>query len=212
MATKATFGRARAAWVSLATLALLVTAVVALSTRGDGGGAAAASDPSPSGPGSSFGTSPVPAPSLGTPSTVGSGKTVPVGEVRTLKPVPLQSTADFGTGLTVRLTHIHAVKGVAKAPGEISGPAIEVTVVADNAARRQISLDGVVVFLSYGADRAPASEFDTMGTPLRGRLAVGSTRTGAYVFAVPSDQRGDVRLEVSYTGEAPTVAFEGSVR
>jgi len=217
MAIQAAVGRGRGVWISLAAIALLVAAVVVLSTRGDGGGAASASPPSPSGSHSSSSSPstsvpPVPSPTLGTPSTVGSGQTVPVGEVRTLKPVPLQSTGDFGTGLTVRLAGIHAVKGVANAPGEIAGPALEVTVVADNGATGRISLDGVVVFLSYGTDRTPASEFDTMGEPLRRGLAAGSTRTGTYVFAVPSDQRGDVRVEVSYTGKAPTVAFEGSVR
>jgi hypothetical protein len=214
MATQTTVGP-RAVWISLVGLGIAIVVIAALSTLGNGDGAASApspssSDSSSSGP--SSGTPAVPSPSLGTPSTVGSGQAVPVGEVRTLKPVPLKSTGDFGTGLTVRLTHLHSVKGVANAPGEISGPALKVIVVADNGATDQISLDGVVVFLSYGADRTPASEFDTMGAPLRGGLAAGTTRTGTYVFAVPSDQRGDVRVEVSYTGKAPTVAFEGSIK
>jgi len=200
----------RAVWISLVGLAIAVAVIAVLSTLGSGDGDANGADPSSASPTPGLPTAP--APSLGTPSTIGSGKAVPVGEVRTLKPVPLESTGDFGTGLTVRLASIHAVKGVANAPGEISGPALKVLVVADNGATSQISLDGVVVFLSYGADRTPASEFDTMSKPLRGDLAAGTTRTGTYVFAVPNDQRGDVRVEVSYTGKAPTVAFEGSVR
>ena len=44
-----------------------------------------------------------------------------------------------------------------------------------------------------------------------GGLAPGESRTGTYLYAVPPEGRGDLRVEISYTGSAPTVAFEGSV-
>lgn len=139
------------------------------------------------------------------------GATVPVEPVQTLAPVPLESVGDFRTGLTVQLASISAVEAEAKAPGEISGPALRVTVDAANDAGEAVSLDGVVVFLSYGDDRTPASQFGSSSDPLVGDLAPGGSRTGTYVFSVPPDQRDDVRVEVSYTGSAPTVAFTGSV-
>jgi hypothetical protein len=139
------------------------------------------------------------------------GATVPVEPVQTLAPVPLESVGDFRTGLTVQLASISAVEAEAKAPGEISGPALRVTVDAANDAGEAVSLDGVVVFLSYGDDRTPASQFGSSSDPLVGDLAPGGSRTGTYVFSVPPDQRDDVRVEISYTGSAPTVAFTGSV-
>ncbi len=139
------------------------------------------------------------------------GETVPVEPVQTLAPVPLQSVGDFRTGLTVELASITAVQAEAKAPGEISGPGLRVTVAATNDGEDAVSLDSVVVFLSYGADRTPATQFGSSSEPLAGDLSPGSSRQGTYVFTVPDDQRDDVRVEVSYTGSAPTVAFTGSV-
>lgn len=139
------------------------------------------------------------------------GATVPVEPVQTLAPVPLESVGDFRTGLTVELASISAVEAEAKAPGEISGPALRVTVDAANDGGDAVSLDGVVVFLSYGDERTPASQFGSSSDPLVGNLAPGGSRSGTYVFSVPPDQRDDVRVEVSYTGSAPTVAFTGSV-
>ena len=139
------------------------------------------------------------------------GEVVPVEPVQTMAPVPLQSVGDFKTGLTVELASITAVQAEAKAPGEISGPGLRVTVAAANDGEDAVSLDGVVVFLSYGSDRTPATQFGSSSEPLAGDLPPGSSREGTYVFTVPTDQRDDVRVEVSYTGSAPTVAFTGSV-
>ena len=99
----------------------------------------------------------------------------------------------------------------AKAPGEIAGPAVRVTVAATNDGDDDVSLDGVVVFVSYGKDRVPASQFGSSSDPLVGDLPARGARSGTYVYAVPPDERDDVRVEISYTGAAPTVAFEGSL-
>ena len=153
----------------------------------------------------------VPSPSLGTPSAVGSGRTVPVEPVRTKKAVPLDKTGDFGTGLTVRLSRIAAVKGKATAPGEVAGPAIKVTVIAQNRADRAIDLNSVVVFVSLGTKHMPASELSEGARPLTGRLAPQKSQTGTYIYTVPEKERKQVRVEISYSSKAPTVAFEGPV-
>lgn len=139
------------------------------------------------------------------------GEIVPVEPVRTKAPVPIDAVGRFGTGLTVRLTEVSAVEVEAKAPGEIAGPGLRLTVEATNGARGALSLDHVVVSVSYGADRTPASQFGSSSEPMSGRLAPGRSRTGTYVYALPPDQRDDVRVEVSYTGSAPTLAFSGSI-
>ena len=153
----------------------------------------------------------VPSPSLGTPSSLGSGAPEPVEPVKTKKAVPLDKTGDFGTGLTVRLSKIAAVEGKATAPGEIAGPAVKVTVVARNRADKAVDLNGVVVFFAFGKDRSPASELTDGARPLKGRIAPDDSRTGTYIYSVPKDERENVRVEISYSGKAPTVAFEGPV-
>jgi hypothetical protein len=155
---------------------------------------------------------PVPSPSPGTPSSVGSGSPVPVEPVKTKKAVPLDKTGDFGTGLTVRLSRIAAVKGKATAPGEIAGPAIKVTVLARNRADRVIGLNSVVVFVSFGTKHTPASALSEGAWPLTGRLAPDKSQTGTYIYTVPAEERENVRVEISYSSKAPTVAFEGPVK
>jgi len=126
--------------------------------------------------------------------------------------VPLDETGSFGTGLTVRLSKIAAVNGKASAPGEIAGPAIKLTVVTRNEGERAVDLDGVVVFVSAGKERTPASELKDGARPLNGRVGPGDTQTGTYIYTVPRADRDDIRVEISYSGRAPTVVFEGSVK
>lgn len=171
-------------------------------------GSSLSSTTSPSSHGTS-GAHPVPSASLGTSLTPGSGATEPDPAVRTKKAVPLDATARFGTGLTVRITRITPITGRAAAPGEVGGPALRIQLEAQNRSGRPISLDGSVVFVSYGADRTPAVELSTGEKRLSGTVAPGGERRGTYVFTVPKDQRDDVRVEVSYTGKAPTVALQG---
>ena len=152
---------------------------------------------------------PTPSASLGTSLTPGTGATEPAPAVRTKKAVPLHATADFGTGLTVRITRITPITGQASAPGEVGGPALRIQLEAHNAGGKPISLDRSVVFVSYGAERTPAEELSTGEKRFSGSVPPGAKRNGTYVFTVPEDQRGDVRVEISYTGTAPTVALQG---
>ena len=204
----------RAPWVVAAVVAVVVVAGLVTwmvtrhhedTTSGAGAG------PSSTAPASTpTHPSDVPSTSLGTSLTPGSGGTEPTHAVRTTRAVPLDATADFGTGLTVRITRITPVAGKATAPGEVDGPALRIALEAHNTGRHPISLDGSVVFVSYGPDRTPATELSSGERRFRGSVAPGGTRAATYVFTVPKDQRGDVRVEVSYTGRAPTVALQGS--
>jgi hypothetical protein len=153
----------------------------------------------------------IPPPSPGTPSATGSGDTVRVRPVKTKEPVPLNKTADFGTGLSVQISDINPVKGVAKVPGEIAGPALKIKVVADNTSDKAIDLRSVVVFVSYSKKHTPAIKLSKGTRPLEGRLPPETQRDGTYAFSVPRSDRDLVRIEVSYSGKAPTVSFEGQV-
>jgi hypothetical protein len=173
----------------------------------------APSSSAPSGSASPSGrrSPPAPPPSLGTPSQAGRGSTVPVEPVRTKDPVPLDDEENFGTGLAVRLEKITAVKGEAKVPGEIAGPALKIDVVASNKSKKPVGLDSMVIFVSYGAERTPAVELSEGARPLAGSVRAGDSARGTYIFTVPEDERDLVRVEVSHSGDEPTLAFEGSV-
>jgi hypothetical protein len=202
-----------APWVVAAVVAVVLGAGLvtwAVTRHHDDASSCAGSGPSSTAP-SSTPTHPsdVPSTSLGTSLTPGSGGTEPTHAVRTKKAVPLDATADFGTGLTVRITRITPIAGKATAPGEVDGPALRIALLARNTGKRPISLDGSVVFVSYGPDRTPATELSSGEQRFTGSVAPGGTRPATYVFTVPKGQRGDVRVEVSYTGRAPTVALQG---
>ncbi len=194
-------------------LAVLTALVVVALMRGPSGHPQKDSflDPSETSPAP---TAPTPAsePSSG-PTGVpppGSLETVDVREVSVAPPVALDEAGDFGTGVTVRISDIEAVAGVAHGPGEVAGPALRLTMVADNDSQDPVSLEGMVVALTYGAEKTPASSLSDPGArPFEGELAPGGRATAAYVFGVPEEARGRVSVSTSYTGRAPTVVFEG---
>ena len=139
-------------------------------------------------------------------------KEVPVHEVRTAAPVPMDATADFGTGLTLRLVRTDAVQGKAHGPGELAGPAVRFVLRATNHTSRSIPLDGTVVAVDYGSARTPAIPLSSGGRPFHGHLAGGRTATGSYVDLIPPARRGSVRIVVTYDGSAPAVVIRGDAR
>jgi hypothetical protein len=209
-------GRDRRWWAVAIALLLVggLTAVVAL---------AASSEPTSSPPsrnpasGNTETVTPTPGsePSsgpTGTPSP-GSLDVVPAGEMRTRAAVPFDATASFEPGLTLEVTQREDVAGVARGPGEIAGPAVRLTFELQNGGDEEVSLESVVVAATYGAEETPAVTLSGPGEkPFGGTLAPGGTAVGRYVFALPVEERGQVQIVASYTGGAPAVAFEGSVR
>lgn len=166
-----------------------------------------AADPStPSG-------SPDPKPSSG-PTEIpepGSLETVEVEDVSFAPPIGFDETGDFGTGLTIRVNAIEAVDGVARGPGQVSGPALRLEMEARNGSGDPVSLEGMVVAMEYGADGTPATPLrEPGGEPFEGELSPQDEAVAAYVFAVPEKARGRITVSASYTGSAPTVVFEGA--
>lgn len=119
--------------------------------------------------------------------------------------------APVGPDVSVALSSIEAVDGVAESPGEIAGPSIRFTVTFTNDGDEAYSLAGVVPNVYYGEDLVPA-------IPLRGpggqdlpeEVEAGDTATGTFVFNVPEEQRGMVRITVDYDAAEPAVVFEGA--
>lgn len=205
-------------WMKVAVpvaIALLVAASVYLVARPSGGqepGATASSpsaspsatDPSPSGSAS-------PGPSAaatepGDPATVPGGGFDPSTEPA----VGLDDPAAFESGVTARLDELEAVQGEAQGPGEVSGPAVRVTIELTNGTGAAIALDRTVINVYGGPEQTPGSPLSGPGVDeFSGSLAAGGSATGVYVFALPLDQRDPLQVTVSYDPEDVTVLFEG---
>jgi hypothetical protein len=126
--------------------------------------------------------------------------------------VPLDDTARFGTGLDLRLSDLEPVDGVARGPGEIAGPAVRLTVRLTNHADRPVSLESVVLEVTYGRAQTPAMSLTGPGgRPFGGTLAPGRSRSARYVFAIPVSARDHVRVAASYTGSVPSVELAGAM-
>lgn len=143
--------------------------------------------------------------------------TGPTSDVNQLPPVatqvPLSSQAAESNGVTVRLTSIKAIQGKANGPGNVAGPALQVTVHVENGTKAPITLAGAAINMYYGADDTPASPLDDPSArPFGiGMIKPGSSADGVYVFTVPQDQRDKVTVEVGYEAGAPLLLFSGPV-
>ena len=128
--------------------------------------------------------------------------------------VPLDSPAAVGNGVVANLTAIEGIQGTANGPGNVSGPAIRVTVHVVNGTAAPITLAGAAVNMYYGADDTPASPLDDPSARPFGidMIAPGDAADGVYVFSVPADQRDKVTVEVGYEAGAPLLLFSGPVR
>jgi hypothetical protein len=125
--------------------------------------------------------------------------------------VALDKPATGDTGVTARLTAINAIQGTGSGPGNVNGPALRITVSLTNGASQALSLDGVQVTMTYGAEQTPASPLnDPSQAKFGGVLEPGASAVGRYVFSVPEDARDVVTVTVGYAAGAPFLVFTGS--
>ncbi|WP_194786112.1 DUF4352 domain-containing protein [Actinomyces haliotis] len=126
-------------------------------------------------------------------------------------PVALDKDQTAGD-VKVTLGRIISTKGVANGPGEVSGPALVVTVTLENTGSKDVDLAAASVTLSYGKDQTPATTFASMdeAKSVPATVAAGKSVTGSYVFAVPSDEQDDVTVDVVVTTDQPVAVFHGS--
>lgn len=209
--------RRAAPWLVLAT-----AAAMALAGCSDDAGPDAAASPSSSRSGSSASSSPdVSGSPSSTPDTSAtddpSGTSEPGGaatsdpvrtEQETLPPVALEAPADFGSGVQARIADRQAVEMAGRGPGEVSGPALAFTIEFMNATGAAVDLSAATVSVDYGGNEASGFE-GAPSQPVIGELAPGAAATGVYVYAVPTDQRTDITVSVSYSASLPIVLFTG---
>ncbi len=86
------------------------------------------------------------------------------------------------------------------------------SVLISNRGEHAVSLESVVLSVTYGSAETPAVTLTGPGArPFGGLLEAGRSQTARYVFAIPATERGEVRLVASYSGTAPGVELIGSV-
>lgn len=145
----------------------------------------------------------------GSPSVAGTPSSPDAG-LPTAPPVALDDEADFGTGVSAVLEEVESIQTEARFPGEISGPGLAFTLRLTNDTPAAISADLVTVNLAYG-DGVPGIPISgPPAQPFTGDVEPGASAVATYVFTTTERDDGLVRLEVTYSTEAPVVVFEGS--
>lgn len=130
----------------------------------------------------------------------------------TLPPVDLAAPVAVDGGPTVSVRRIESVTGEAVLPGEVSGPAVRVTVEVKNGSAKAIDLTTAAVTLFAGSSDLQASPVTKpAGKAFPSEVEPGRTAEGAFVFELPEGQRADVRIEVDLSVSDPLIAFEGDI-
>lgn len=130
----------------------------------------------------------------------------------TLPPVALGAPVSVEGGPTVSVSSVESVEGQAVLPGEVSGPAVRVTVRVENDSDETIDLTTAVVTLYAGESNLQASPITKpAGKAFPADVAPGEIAEGAFVFELPENERADVRVEVDLSVSDPLVAFSGDI-
>ena len=119
-------------------------------------------------------------------------------------------SASFGDSVTARVTASKATTAEASGIGEVSGPAVRVTIKITNRSAASIDLATVVVNAFYGKDSTPASPVESASgsEPFSGTLRAGKSATGSYVFSVPKGSSDDLVVALSKGTDASVVVLE----
>lgn len=210
--------------VVLVVMAVVLVLVLTGDRGGDGEAAAAPAATSSAGPVPSVSPGPTPSQSP-TASAGGTATSTPAatppepaapgpatGIPAMLDPVALDEPAVAPDGVTVTLPAIAAIDAVGTGPGNVSGPALAITVRVTNGTAEPISLDGLQVNVAYSEQETAASPVnDPAVAPAQGVLAAGASAEGRYVFSVPAGERELVTVTVGYAAAAPLLVFQGPV-
>ena len=210
----------RPAVVVSSVVAVIVIVVLAflLTPRSDSGtpGAPGAT-PTPTSSGSQTGApepsaepsgSSSPAPTPTTAETPPSEPAFP--ELPPVDPTELGEADEEFDGLSFRIIKVEHVTGEVVGPGDVSAPAVRITVRATNRTGEPFDLRFVAVNAYTSPDRTPADFYEQPGSkPFAGTLADGDSVRGVYVIRVPEDKRDDLTVVIDYAAGVPAVVFEG---
>ena len=131
----------------------------------------------------------------------------PAVAISTAPEVAVGSTAKLSNGVKVQVSKVSSVKVKATGPGDIAGNGVAVHVTVKNTSKQTFDLDGLVVTATYGKSKPASPGGAGNGDPLTGRLKVGSTGRGVYVFTVPKAQADSLEVQVSSNASALILTY-----
>ncbi len=152
-------------------------------------------------------TTPVPPPSPGKVTS-----TVAPRRVERRAPTGLDGQGEPAKGIEVTLTSVKGVRAEARGPGEVSGPALAVTVQVANATDKPFDTANAVVTLTSSGGRPGLAMTGPPAQPLPSSVAAQSNAFGVYLFTVPVGRRDPITVEVAVSAAEPVVVFRGPAR
>lgn len=150
--------------------------------------------------------SPVPAPSGGDVS-----QTVPASPTPEAIKTDLTAPAKPADGITVQITKVEAIDAKAQGPGEVSGPAVAVTITLDNGGSQAFDTSLMSVNLEDSKGLPGEGMIGSPANWIKGSVPQGGNASGVYVFSVPKKSRDPIKVMVSVNPGVPTVVFSGRV-
>lgn len=126
-------------------------------------------------------------------------------------PVALTATGSFGNRVSVKLLKRESVRGEARLPGEVSGPAVKLTIQINNESAESINLDAVVVDVRDANGLSASPLLTPPAKSMSGSLLSGNSATGVYLFTLAVNDGVKCTVNVSYTGDAAVVVFRGDL-
>jgi hypothetical protein len=125
--------------------------------------------------------------------------------ISTAPAVAMTEPAKLTKDVTVIIRRPRTVR-VGAVPGEVAGAAVAVDVTVRNTGMQRFNLSGMVVTAAFGEDDVPGDTSSAEpSAPLTGWLPREGSRTGVYVFRIPSGARAStIKLQVS-SDQSPTV-------
>lgn len=95
-------------------------------------------------------------------------------------------------------------------PGETGGPGVVIPVTITNNTGSDLSLSGLVVTVTYGADKSPAAELVSAYGEVPDSVAPGETQTLEKAFTIPASGRGQVHVVVDLGADHAAATFDGA--
>ncbi|WP_366180478.1 hypothetical protein ABXS69_09845 [Actinomyces timonensis] len=95
-------------------------------------------------------------------------------------------------------------------PGETGGPGVVIPVTITNNTGSDLSLSGLVVTVTYGADKSPAAELVSAYGEVPESVAPGESKTLEKAFTIPLSGRGQVHVVVDLGPDHAAATFDGA--
>lgn len=127
---------------------------------------------------------------------------------------PFTKAVRYVDGTTLQVTSIKQGKVAGKGPGVFPGqPTTTFALRLTNGAKKQLSLNQVVVTATYGSPKRVASPvYDASAHDFTGRAVPGASAKATYTFSIPTADLGSVVMFVDFDSVHVSGTFTGSAR